>query len=168
MSHSVDWAVEMLGQAESLDEVVGILRGSARAAARADGATVVLREGEFCYYVDEDAVSPLWKGQRFPLRECISGWSMLNRETAVIPDIRQDNRIPMEAYRPTFVRSLVMVPIGSNPVGAIGTYWRDGHVASAAEIGSLQQLANAAAAALARLKAPPTEPTTGEQPVLAG
>ena len=168
MPHTVDWAVELLGHAVSLDEVVGVLRGSARAGAGADGVTVVLRDGEFCHYVEEDAVGPLWKGQRFPLRECISGWSMLNRETAVVPDIRDDDRIPQAAYRPTFVRSLVMVPIGYDAVGAIGAYWRDGHVASAAEIGSLQRLAKAAAAALARLDALPTERTAGGQPVLAG
>ena len=39
----------------------------------ADGATFVLRDGDCCYYVDEDAISPLWKGQRFPLEACISG-----------------------------------------------------------------------------------------------
>jgi len=167
MPDSVDWAVELLGEAESLDEVVGILRGSARAGACADGATIVLREHDFCHYVDEDAVGPLWKGQRFPLRECISGWSMLNCETAVIPDVRYDARIPQDAYRPTFVRSLVMVPVGSNPVGAIGAYWRDKHVPSAAEMGSLQRLANAAAAALARLDARPTELTTSGPSVLA-
>jgi hypothetical protein len=167
MTHSVDWAIDLLGQAESLEEVVGILRGSARAGARADGMTVVLRDGELCHYIEEDAVGPLWKGQRFSLRECISGWSMLNRETAVVPDIRQDDRIPQDAYRPTFVRSLVMVPIGSNPVGAIGAYWREGHVASAAEIGSLQRLAKAAAAALARLEARPTELIAGDRPVVA-
>jgi GAF domain-containing protein len=167
MTKSVDWAVDLLGQAESLEDVVGILRGSARAGASADGMTVVLRDGELCHYVEEDAVGPLWKGQRFPLRECISGWSMLNRETAVIPDIRHDDRIPKDAYRPTFVRSLVMVPIGSNPVGAVGAYWREKHVASAAEIGSLQRLAKAAAAALARLEARPTELTASERPVLA-
>lgn len=167
MTKSVDWAVDLLGQAESLEDVVGILRASARAGACADGMTVVLRDGELCHYVEEDAVGPLWKGQRFPLRECISGWSMLNRETAVIPDIRHDDRIPKDAYRPTFVRSLVMVPIGSNPVGAVGAYWREGHVPSAAEIGSLQRLAKAAAAALARLEARPTELTASERPVLA-
>ena len=33
-----------------------------------------------CYYADEDAISPLWKGQRFPMSACISGWAMLNRQ----------------------------------------------------------------------------------------
>jgi hypothetical protein len=36
---------------------------------------------------------------------------MLNRQIAVVPDIYEDARIPHEAYRPTFVKSLVMVPV---------------------------------------------------------
>jgi GAF domain-containing protein len=164
MQHSVDWAIELLGHAESLDEIVAILRGSARVGAHADGVTVVLREGDGCHYVEEDAVGPLWKGQSFPLRDCISGWAMLHEETVVVPDIRRDDRIPQQAYRPTFVRSLAMVPIGSKPVGAIGAYWRTGHVASSAELGSLQRLAAAAGSALSRLGARPLGLRLGDQP----
>jgi GAF domain-containing protein len=168
MPHSADWAAELLEQANGVDEVVAILRGSARAAAGADGVTVVLRAGESCHYVDEDAVGPLWKGQRFPLTECISGWSMLHGETVVVPDIRYDERIPQPAYRPTFVRSLAMVPIGAEAVGAIGAYWRDQHTASAIELGSLQRLARAAATALDRIGVRPTERTPGDEPIPVG
>ena len=31
-----------------------------------------LREGR---YADEDAIGKLWKGQRFPMSTCISGWA---------------------------------------------------------------------------------------------
>lgn len=152
MSYGVDWAVELLGHAESVDEVELILRSSARAAAGADGATVVRREDDQCFYAQEDAMSPLWQGQRFPLNECISGWSMLHRQEVAIPDIRVDARIPQVAYRPTFVRSLVMVPIGTaSPVGAIGAYWADEHRATDTELSALERLANAAAQALARI-----------------
>lgn len=152
MPRSVDWAIELLRDAESLEEIELILRGSARAAVNAQGATVVRREENQCFYAEEDAVAPLWKGQRFPLSECISGWAMLNDETVVIPDIRVDSRIPQKAYRPTFVRSLVMVPISAGtPVGAIGAYWADLHEASAAETGTLERLAAAAGAALDRI-----------------
>jgi GAF domain-containing protein len=149
MPHSVDWAVALLKDATSVEEIELILRGSVRPAVQADGATVVRREADSCYYAEEDAIAPLWKGQRFPLNECISGWAMLNRETVTIPDIRVDSRIPQRAYRPTFVRSLVMVPIGAEwAVAAIGAYWADGHQATPAEIGTLERLAAAAAGAL--------------------
>ncbi len=89
----------------------------------ADGVTFVLRDGDMCHYVEEDAIGPLWKGQRFPLNTCISGWAMLNSKTVVLRDIYADDRIPHDAYRKTFVKSLVMVPVRTMaPVAALGAY----------------------------------------------
>ena len=85
---------------------------AARRLTNADGATLILREGRECHYVDEDAIEPLWKGRRFPLEHCISGWAMQHREPAVVEDIYADARIPHDLYRPTFVRSLLVAPIG--------------------------------------------------------
>lgn len=49
------------------------------------------------------------------------GWVMTHRNPAVIDDIYKDPRIPEDDYRPTFMRSLVMVPINrANPVRAMG------------------------------------------------
>ena len=46
----------------------------------------------------------------------------------MIEDIYADDRIPHDAYRPTFVKSLAMVPIRTlDPVGAIGNYWAERH-----------------------------------------
>ncbi|MGA3114717.1 MAG: ATP-binding protein [Syntrophobacteraceae bacterium] len=123
MEHLVE-VVQQLSLARSLDAIMEIVRHAARELTGADGATFVLRDGDLCHYAQEDAISPLWKGQRFPMSACISGWAMLNRQAAVIGDIYADERIPTDAYRPTFVKSLVMVPIRSaSPIGAIGTYW---------------------------------------------
>ena len=117
-------AVLEMAQAGDLPELMRIARAAARALTGADGATLVLREGEQCRYADEDAIGPLWKGHRFPLTSCISGWVMLRDEAVVIGDIYADPRIPHEAYRPTFVRSLSMAPIRrGEPMGAIGCYW---------------------------------------------
>jgi hypothetical protein len=147
------WAIAMLGEVDTVAGVELILRNSARAAVAADGATVVRREEGTCFYSQEDAMSPLWQGQRFPLTECISGWAMLHHQTVVIPDIRLDDRIPQQAYRPTFVRSLLMVPIDVDyPVGAIGIYWSQLHTATRAEVTAIQQLAAAAADAIKRIE----------------
>src|SRR5262249_38324622 len=98
---------------------------------------------------DEDAISPLWKGQRFPLSSCISGWVMLNHQSVVLEDIYADPRIPADAYRPTFVKSLAMVPIRTDsPIGAIGNYWARRHVPDAREVELLQALANTTAVAM--------------------
>ncbi len=148
----LDAAIAQLQEAERLEDVQQVVRTSARWMANADGATIVLREGDMCYYADEDAMSPLWKGQRFPLTTCISGWAMLYGEVAVVPDIRVDPRVPQEAYRPTFVRSLAMVPIRpENALGAIGAYWATLHRASEGEVTCLVELARAAADALVRI-----------------
>lgn len=116
-------AVQELSLARSLADIQRIVRTSARELTGCDGATFVLRENDKCYYADEEAIAPQWKGNRFPIEACISGWAMLNRDAAVIPDIYVDPRIPHGIYRPTFVKSLVMVPIRRlDPIGAIGNY----------------------------------------------
>lgn len=146
-------AVQDLSRVRSAEEVRDIVRHAARALTGADGATFVLRDRDQCHYVDEDAIAPLWKGQRFPMTACISGWSMLHGEPVAIEDVFADPRIPHEAYRRTFVQSLVMVPIRpDNPVGAIGTYWSVQRKASAGEIAILQALANTTAVALENVR----------------
>lgn len=142
-------AVQELSQVHSLNEVTAIVRKAARHLTGCDGATFVLRDNGQCYYADEDAIEPLWQGRRFPMEICISGWVMLNKTSTVIEDIYQDVRIPHEAYRPTFVKSLAMVPIRSRePIGAIGNYWADNHATSSEELSLLQALADATSLAL--------------------
>jgi diguanylate cyclase (GGDEF)-like protein len=142
-------SVQRLSLAETLGDIQEIVRTAARELTGADGATFVLREREFCYYADEDAIQPLWKGQRFPIEECISGWVMLNRTPAVIEDIYIDERIRHEIYQPTFIKSLAMVPIRSlDPIGAIGNYWAQKHWASSQDVSLLQSLADATAVAV--------------------
>src|SRR5262245_32985478 len=145
--------VQRLAMARDVVAVREIVRRAARRLTGADGATFVLRDGDRCHYVDEDAIAPLWKGQRFPMSACISGWSMLNRQPAVIEDIYTDDRIPHDAYRPTFVKSLVMVPIRTlDPVGAIGNYWAKPHRPTRAEVKLLQALADTTAVALENVR----------------
>ncbi|MFC4063372.1 GAF domain-containing protein [Actinoplanes subglobosus] len=150
--------IAALDQARTLTTVQRLVRGNARALVDAHGATIVLREGDKCFYADEDAISPLWKGQRFPITECISGWAMLNRVPAIIPDIRVDERIPQEAYRPTFVRSLAMIPVrAADPLGAVGVYWSTTRRATSEQIALLSALADATGAALERILPEPPQ-----------
>jgi signal transduction histidine kinase len=145
--------VRELSAARTDQAVRDITRHAARQLLDADGATFVLRDGDRCYYVDEDAVAPLWKGQRFPMSACISGWAMLNRQSVVIPDIYADPRIPHDAYRPTFVQSLIMVPIRSrDPIGAVGVYWATHHSASPDEVELVQALADTTSVALENVR----------------
>jgi PAS domain S-box-containing protein len=146
-------AIKELASARDLESIQRMVSVSARRLTGADGATIVFREGDCCYYADEDAIAPLWKGKRFPLTDCISGWVMLNGTPALITDIYADDRIPFEAYRPTFVKSLAMFPVNTDqPVAAIGNYWSDNHNPSEIEIQLLQTLADAAARAVENVR----------------
>lgn len=143
------YAVQELSLARNLDTIMHVVRKAARELTGADGATFILKEGNSCFYAEENAIGPLWKGRRFPMTSCISGWAMLNKREAAIEDIYCDDRIPLDAYKPTFVRSLAMVPIRTmDPIGAIGNYWAERHMPAPHEIRLLQALADTTAVAL--------------------
>ncbi|HEY0978392.1 MAG TPA: SpoIIE family protein phosphatase [Flavobacteriales bacterium] len=140
-------ACQELSRVRDMASVMEVVRRAAREITGADGATFVLRDhgadGDHCYYADEDAIGPLWKGARFPIGSCISGWAMIHSETVVIEDIYADERIPAELYQPTFVKSLVMVPIRKqHPLGAIGNYWQHQRQPDAEDIYLLESLAD--------------------------
>jgi hypothetical protein len=142
-------AIQQLSLARNMETIMAIVRRAARDLTGADGATFVLREGDLCHYADEDAIGALWKGSRFPMSACISGWVMLNRQPVVIEDVFADARIPAEVYRATFVKSLVMVPIRTeSPIGAIGNYWATPHLATEEEVRVLQALADSTSIAI--------------------
>jgi GAF domain-containing protein len=140
-----------LATAPDVERITHVVRTVARTLVGADGVTFVMRQGELCCYVEEDAIGPLWKGQQFPLTACVSGWVMLNAQPAIIPDVYADARVPPDAYRRTFVKSLAMVPVGQdNPLAAIGAYWAHHHTATEEEVDILRALADSAALALYR------------------
>jgi signal transduction histidine kinase len=106
-----------------------------------------------CYYADEDAIAPLWKGKRFPMSACVSGWVMRNRRAAVIPDIYADERVPADAYRPTFVKSMAMAPIRTeSPLGAIGNYWATATTPTPEQVAVLQALADTTSVAMENVR----------------
>ncbi|MBW6425704.1 GAF domain-containing sensor histidine kinase [Rhizobium sp. XQZ8] len=141
-------ALSRISRSRDRDEITTALRSSARSLIGCEGITVVLRDGDLCHYVEEDAVGPLWKGQKFPASACVSGWAMLHGETVVIPDITKDDRVPQELYANTFVRAMAMAPIQSDdPVAAIGAYWSHPYTPAEWEVETLEALADAAATA---------------------
>ncbi|MBE9157318.1 GGDEF domain-containing protein [Nodosilinea sp. LEGE 06152] len=138
--------------APSLDILMTLVGVAARELTHADGATFVLKEGDQCFYAHENAVAPLWKGQRFPLCSCICGWAINHKQAAIIEDVYSDARIPVEAYAPTFVKSLTVVPMRQdNPVGVIGVYWAERHQPLTQEVELLQVLADTTATVLDRI-----------------
>jgi len=142
-----------IGLARSTEELVDALRESARPTIGCDGFCFVLRDGALCHYAAEDAMAPLWEGQRFPIEACVSGWAMRMGQVAVIPDIFEDDRVPHALYSQTFVRSMAMAPAGNPAEAALGAYWNQRGRPSKRAITLLQDLASAVGDALARMRA---------------
>lgn len=141
--------VQDLSRTRSLEEIMAIVHRGARELVGADGASFILREGDLCYYAQEEAVETVFRGKRFPMSQCIGGWAMLNRSATAIEDISGDERIPYEAYRPSYIRSLAVVPIRrEDPLAAVAVYWGAPRRTSAEELDLLQTLADATSVAM--------------------
>lgn len=132
----------LLSAAADEARAVAILRDHARVIAASDGITVVRRLGDQVEYVAEDAVSTLWTGQRFPVERCISGLAIMSGEPILIPDIRNDSRVPLNAYLATFVHSMAMFPIGRT--AAVGAYWKHAGPIDFETVELMEELAAAA------------------------
>jgi K+-sensing histidine kinase KdpD len=146
-------AVQDLFMARDPETVIKIVMKAARNITGADAIAFIQREGDYCYYADDDASGALWKGMRIPVADCVSGWAMENRKPVVISNIFNDSRVPGEMYRSTFVKSLSVVPIGSaNPVGALGAYWSDEFIPENSRVSLLQSLAEITAVSLQNIK----------------
>lgn len=142
-----------LSRGRRVQDIVDLIRSAGRSLTGADGSTFILKDHDKCYYVDEDAIAPLWKGRKFPIEVCISGWAMVNKSSTVIKDIYKDPRVPIDAYRPTFVKSLAIVPINiDSPFGAIGNYWSHEHEGTDEELRILTLLAEVTSVALQNME----------------
>ena len=142
-------AKDRIAVADTLPGLIDVVRTTVRAVCSADGVTFVLREGDQCHYVEEDAIAPLWKGQRFAAESCICGWCMAHGETAAVEDVFADPRIPHDLYRRSFVKSLIVAPLRTQAVvAAIGTYWAQRRRFQPREIATVEALAGAVGDAL--------------------
>ena len=145
--------IQQLSAVRDLPRLQEIVRTAARELIDADGATFILRDGEECFCADEDAIEPLWKGRRFAMSACVSGWVMREKQATAIPDVHADPRVSADAYRPTFVKSMAMVPIRTEaPVGAIGVYWASRHVPTDEEMALLSALADSTSIAMENVR----------------
>lgn len=143
--HILVEAVKGLSEARSLETIEKIITKYAKELSHADGTTVIIKEGEYCHYAEEESTEPLWKNQKLPVSECISGWAMEHKKAVVIKDIYKDERISLSYYEKTFVRSLTILPIRTpEAIAAIGCYWKSNYEPTVAEMQLLQTLADSA------------------------
>jgi two-component sensor histidine kinase len=146
-------AIEQLARSTHLADVAQVVPERARQLMNADGASLVLREDNECVYVGEDAIGPLWSGQRFPIPSRAAGQAMLQKKNLVIADVRQDAHDAQQAYIRTFVVGLAIVPVRSgDPIGAIEVYWAKPYGASPQEVARLETLARATTSAIEHVR----------------
>lgn len=149
-------AMAVLVGAEGEEDVVAGLLAYARAIAGADGIAISRREGEEVSYLAEDSIAPLWAGRRFPIDACLSGTAMLQNRAILIPDILDDLRVPLATYAPTFVRSLLILPVGTvRPRLALGAYWAAARPIGGQALDLLTLLTASARLALERIHGSP-------------
>ncbi len=145
--------VELLSTADTLARVTTVVTGAIRSLLHCDGATFALRDQDACICIEESAATPLWKGRRLSLADCVSGWAMVHGEVVVLHDVSTDLRISHDIYRDTAVTSLVVAPVRvAEPVAALGAYWSAEHRPTPAEVRLLEILANSASVAMENLE----------------
>jgi PAS domain S-box-containing protein len=150
-------ALEQLPAAASEDEAIGILLSAARQLSGADAVALVERRDQGdCEYVAEEGPEPFFKGMRVPLATTVAGWALENGRTALVENVDTDRGLVRHYYEGTFVKSLIMVPLGAlgGPADrAIGVYWSRPRSPEPGEVAHIEALARATGATLQHLSA---------------
>jgi signal transduction histidine kinase len=145
--------VQQLFSAHDLETIMNVVKVAAKELTGADGVTFSLKENDECFFAEEEAINPLWRGKRIPMEKCIDGWSIRNHEQVFIEDITRDNRVSQDVYSALPIKSLIVVPIHRlDPIGALGSYWTNVHVISSEGVLQLQTLADVTAVAVENVK----------------
>ncbi len=110
---SVDTVIEML--CEAAFEIVG-----------ADGVTLAHRDGDEVVILGEEAAPSFLFGRRFAIDRSLSGLAMLEGKPVLVPEIRNDPRVPLNAYLATYLSTVVVFPVGrGEAMAAVGIYWTE-------------------------------------------
>jgi signal transduction histidine kinase len=129
-----------LAAARTLDEIIAVTCTLAVGLTDADGAKLVLRDMR----CGDDVLAAF-----------IATYGLRHREPIAIADLAHDDRVPVELIR-TEARSILLVPVGTEPIAALGVYWTkaEGPTPRAVEIvGRLLELSAPAIANHQRLAA---------------
>lgn len=146
-------SVQDLSKAKNEQQIQEIVMIATGEISGSNGVSFILRENDNCYFSNTHSDSPLLKGKRIPAKECLGGLAMLNRQTIVVADVFEDNRIDKNIYEPAIVKSLVYVPIQKDdPIGAIGMYWSNEYVPTGQQLEFIEALASLAASSIASVK----------------
>ena len=142
-----------LTAAGSKADVIRIVKANTRRFMAADGIAIILLDGKYCHYVEEDAETPLWKGQRIMISKCPAGRSMTSSETVIIEDVNGGEGSRTSAYEGTFVKSAIIVPVfDGEDAAAIGVYWSEARRPTPSDVAAAETLGHAVSASLSKLR----------------
>jgi two-component system CheB/CheR fusion protein len=95
------------------EQMTGVVCRAVRELTGADGATLVLREGDRCAMPRKTGSLRCGRAAISRLTSAFSGWAMQHQEVAIVEDVHADPRLQHALYGPTFVNSLAMIPVGT-------------------------------------------------------
>ncbi len=131
--------------AREVNTVVAAVRKAVQDYMGADSATFNLCERK--------VITPMWRGREFPVDSYLTALVMITRQPAIIEDIRTDDRIPGDVRRPSFVKSLIMLPIRPcSPIGVIGAYWSVKYSSPSESVKILKSLGDIASFAIRNIQ----------------
>lgn len=121
---------------------------------------MVLADGEEFHFAPGSNPDTLSHAIRSKVITHISRCVLQAGQTAVVPDVEQDERTRLHTNGPSFAHSLVVVPVGTPPSSAVTFAWAHEHWPTASEVLTLELLARAAGMALRQRLGPPGTEST--------
>jgi signal transduction histidine kinase len=135
-------ALAALIEARDRQAIAEVVCPAARDLVHADGAALLLPEGDGCRAWGEDSIAPLWRG---PPRERFGAWALEQDRPVTIEEASVD----LDDYRDSFVGGLTLVPVRRGKTrGALSCLWAGPGAASREQLPALEALARATGAAL--------------------
>ncbi|HSN18127.1 MAG TPA: ATP-binding protein [Gammaproteobacteria bacterium] len=151
LEHLVQVIQELPG-CRDMEAVVTRLCRAARQMSGADAAVLSLKEGELCHVIGEDAVTPYWKGRRYPCKETVTGWVIEHGQPLVVDDM-DDPRVAAVSHRNSYVKSMAVVPLGKPEIsGSLSALWRGRHRPTDDEVRLMGMLADAGTLAMENVR----------------
>jgi two-component sensor histidine kinase len=158
-------AMEEFCSAQTQEEVVRISGTLAHKTCSADSISIVLSEGEQFHFAAGSRSADISLFIRSKVITRMSAWAIESAQTAVVPDVYQDERTRSHTNGPSTARSLVVVPVGGRkPFAAVTCAWSLEHWPAATEVLVLEALARATALALTFRRMPPDTTSDSDRP----
>jgi len=142
-------SIKEFSTAHELSEVYHTAVSAARRLTDAESSAMIIKEGDTCQCVDEDASEPLLKGQKVSQGDCIADYVLSSGKPMIVEDMEKDLQITKEPFKNIQVKSLAIFPIHSQvTLGAMALLWRESYSFKTDETRLIETLLDAASQAI--------------------